>query len=80
MQDTGLLVTRLPAIAFVFDYLARQCAFDENHLAVNVGDAAAFVIQGFDICKRHGVCGARSTKGGDYNRPMKPSRIAQIQR
>jgi hypothetical protein len=45
-----------------------------------VGDAAAFVIQGFDICKRHGVCVARSTKGGDYNRPMKPSRIAHIQR
>jgi len=77
-QGAGLLVVRLPAIAFVFDDFSRQRAFDENRLAVHVRDAASFVIQGFDICKRHGVCGARSTKGGDYNRPMIPGRASQV--
>ena len=30
------------------DFFPRQSAFDENHLAIHVRDATAFVVQGFD--------------------------------
>jgi hypothetical protein len=58
----GLFVLWFPAMAGVFDHFARQGALDENGLAVNVRNAASFMIQGFDMCERHGVRRGRFNK------------------
>jgi hypothetical protein len=53
-QGMSLFITGLPAIAGVFDHFARQGTFNENRLAINMCNAASFMIQGFDMCLRHG--------------------------
>ena len=45
----------LVAEAFVGNVFARQRAFHENHLAVVVSHAAAFVIQAFNVNRINGV-------------------------
>ena len=49
-QNMRLFVTRFAPVADVVDGFAGQGTFDENHLAINVRNAASFVIQGFDVC------------------------------
>ena len=50
----GLFVAPFPPIAGVLDNFAGQCAFDKNRLAVNMRNAATFMIQGFDVRQQHG--------------------------
>jgi hypothetical protein len=52
-QGPRQFIRRLPAIAGVFDTLARQGTFDKNGFPVKPGDAPAFVIQRFDDSGRH---------------------------
>jgi hypothetical protein len=49
-----LLVGQLPAIAGILDALARQRALDEDRLAIDAGDTAAFVVQRLDQGFGHG--------------------------
>jgi hypothetical protein len=50
----GLFVAPLAPIAGVLDNFAGQGSCDENRLAVDMGDAATFMVQGFDVRERHG--------------------------
>jgi hypothetical protein len=59
----GLFVARLAPIAGVLDKLAGQGAIDENRLAIDMGNAAPFVVKGFDLCQRHDKKAYRSEKG-----------------
>jgi len=53
-----LLEGGLFAVAQILGQLARQRAFDENGLAFDMADPAAFVFQGFDSGDRHDACGS----------------------
>jgi hypothetical protein len=44
----GVFVRGFFAVCAVYYLFIRQCAVDENGLAVDVGDPAAFVVKGFD--------------------------------
>jgi hypothetical protein len=73
----SFLIVLFPSIAGIFDHFSGQRTLDENRLAVNMCDASPFVVQGFNVCKRHGKWQTRSARGRDYNRHMKPCLAAQ---
>jgi hypothetical protein len=50
----GLFVAPFAPIAGVLDNFAGQRAFDKHSLAVNMRNAASFVIQRFDFANWHG--------------------------
>ena len=52
-KRAGQLVAGLAAVASVLDAFPRQCALDENRLAIETGHAACLVVQRFDDSGRH---------------------------
>ena len=50
----GLLIALFPPIAGILHHFTGQGAFDEYRLAIDMRKASSFMIQGFDMCLRHG--------------------------
>lgn len=50
----GLLVAPFPVMAGIFHHFAGQGPINENRFAINMCNASSFMIQGFDMCLRHG--------------------------
>ena len=57
MYDKRLLIAGLTPVASVFNQFAGQSTVDENCLAIDMGNAAPFVVKGFDLCQRHDKVG-----------------------